>query len=183
MQVKIVSNMNGAPEGKLADAELHFKEGLLVGLKLVGFSVWARQRSPGEKCDVSSAPVCRQRRAASLHAAAGRGRYGSDGAAQGAYSSRLCGARRTGIPRRSNTRSQRRGHSLSAARLTPRSSYSARLLRNAGTSIGWLDVGSSPAGRSGAGRRALGPGSSSTGRRSTASGAAGWVGSGCRQFS
>ena len=47
MQVKIVSNMNGAPEGKLADAELHFKEGLLGGLKLVGFSVWEHRGARG----------------------------------------------------------------------------------------------------------------------------------------
>ena len=26
--------------GKLADAELHFTEGMLEGLKLVGFTVW-----------------------------------------------------------------------------------------------------------------------------------------------
>ena len=47
MQVKIVSNMNGAPAGKLADAELHFEEGLLAGLTLVGFSVWERRGAGG----------------------------------------------------------------------------------------------------------------------------------------
>ena len=31
---------NGNPAGKLADAELHFAEGPLAGLKLIGFSVW-----------------------------------------------------------------------------------------------------------------------------------------------
>ena len=30
----------GAPAGKLADAEIHFTEGILAGLKLVGFTVW-----------------------------------------------------------------------------------------------------------------------------------------------
>ncbi len=35
------------PQGKLADAELHFTEGALEGLKLVGFSVWERRGGPG----------------------------------------------------------------------------------------------------------------------------------------
>lgn len=34
---------NGNPPGKLADAELHFSEGPLTGLKLVGFAVWERK--------------------------------------------------------------------------------------------------------------------------------------------
>ena len=40
MTVKIVPSTAGAPAGKLADAELHFSEGILAGLKLVGFTVW-----------------------------------------------------------------------------------------------------------------------------------------------
>ncbi len=40
MTVKIVQSTAGAPAGKLADAELHFSEGILAGLKLVGFTVW-----------------------------------------------------------------------------------------------------------------------------------------------
>src|SRR5450830_1836050 len=40
MTVKIVSNEKGNPPGKLADAELHFSEGPLEGLKLIGFAVW-----------------------------------------------------------------------------------------------------------------------------------------------
>lgn len=40
MQIEIVHNENGGPAGKLADAELHFREGPLAGLKLVGFSIW-----------------------------------------------------------------------------------------------------------------------------------------------
>ena len=40
MTVKIVRSTAGAPAGKLADAELHFSEGILAGLKLVGFTVW-----------------------------------------------------------------------------------------------------------------------------------------------
>lgn len=40
MQIEIVPNGEGGPAGKLADAELHFLEGPLAGLKLVGFSIW-----------------------------------------------------------------------------------------------------------------------------------------------
>ena len=35
--VKIVPNDKGNPPGKLADAELHFTDGVLDGLKLIGF--------------------------------------------------------------------------------------------------------------------------------------------------
>lgn len=45
--VKITPNDRGNPPGKLADAELHFYEGYLSGLKLIGFSVWERNRSGG----------------------------------------------------------------------------------------------------------------------------------------
>jgi hypothetical protein len=47
MTVKIVSNEKGNPPGKLADAELHFSEGPLEGLKLIGFSVWERKTGNG----------------------------------------------------------------------------------------------------------------------------------------
>ena len=47
MTVKIVPNEKGNPPGKLADAELHFGEGLLEGLKLIGFSVWERKSGSG----------------------------------------------------------------------------------------------------------------------------------------
>jgi hypothetical protein len=40
MIIKIVRNENGNPPGKLADAELHFSEGPLDGLKLIGFGIW-----------------------------------------------------------------------------------------------------------------------------------------------
>jgi hypothetical protein len=43
MTVKITPNEKGNPPGKLADAELHFTEGPLDGLKLIGFSVWERR--------------------------------------------------------------------------------------------------------------------------------------------
>ena len=47
MTVKIVRNEKGNPPGKLADAELHFSEGPLEGLKLIGFSVWERRNGDG----------------------------------------------------------------------------------------------------------------------------------------
>jgi hypothetical protein len=45
--VKITPNDKGNPPGKLADAELHFTEGLLDGLKLIGFAVWERRTGNG----------------------------------------------------------------------------------------------------------------------------------------
>jgi hypothetical protein len=47
MTVKIVSNDKGNPPGKLADAELHFSEGPLEGLKLIGFAVWEKKKGGG----------------------------------------------------------------------------------------------------------------------------------------
>jgi hypothetical protein len=47
MTVKITPNDKGNPPGKLADAELHFDEGPLEGLKLIGFAVWERRGSAG----------------------------------------------------------------------------------------------------------------------------------------
>ncbi len=43
MTVTIAPNDRTSPAGKLADAELHFTEGPLAGLRLVGFSVWERR--------------------------------------------------------------------------------------------------------------------------------------------
>ena len=43
MTVKITPNDRGNPPGKLADAELHFTDGPLEGLKLIGFSIWERR--------------------------------------------------------------------------------------------------------------------------------------------
>ena len=45
--VKIVPNDKANPPGKLADAELHFTEGALDGLKLIGFAVWERRTGNG----------------------------------------------------------------------------------------------------------------------------------------
>jgi hypothetical protein len=47
MTVKILQNDKGNPPGKLAEAELHFTEGPLEGLKLIGFSIWERKTGTG----------------------------------------------------------------------------------------------------------------------------------------
>jgi len=47
MQVKISRNDKGNPPGKLADAELHFSEGVLDGMKLIGFAIWERRNGSG----------------------------------------------------------------------------------------------------------------------------------------
>jgi hypothetical protein len=47
MRVHYVLNHGGTPQSKLADVEIHFEEGLLAGLKLVGCSVWRSKK--GEK--------------------------------------------------------------------------------------------------------------------------------------
>ena len=45
--VKITANDKGNPPGKLADAELHFADGSLAGLKLIGFAIWERRSGGG----------------------------------------------------------------------------------------------------------------------------------------
>ena len=47
LTVKITPNDTGNPPGKLADVELHFTEGALAGLKLIGFSIWERRGGSG----------------------------------------------------------------------------------------------------------------------------------------
>lgn len=47
MTIKIVAYEKGNPPGKLADAELHFSEGPLEGLKLIGFAVWEKKNGGG----------------------------------------------------------------------------------------------------------------------------------------
>lgn len=47
MVVKIMPNDKGSPNGKLADAEVHFTEGDLQGLRLLGFAVWERRDGSG----------------------------------------------------------------------------------------------------------------------------------------
>ena len=41
--VKITPNDKGNPPGKLANAEVHFTDGALAGLKLIGFAIWERK--------------------------------------------------------------------------------------------------------------------------------------------
>ena len=43
MTIKITPNDKGNPPGKLAEAELHFTDGPLAGLKLIGFAIWERR--------------------------------------------------------------------------------------------------------------------------------------------
>lgn len=43
MTIKIIANDKGNRPGKLADAEVHFTDGALAGLKLIGFGVWERR--------------------------------------------------------------------------------------------------------------------------------------------
>jgi hypothetical protein len=45
--VKITPHDRGNPPGKLADAELHFIDGELDGLKLIGFAIWERRSGDG----------------------------------------------------------------------------------------------------------------------------------------
>ena len=41
------ANDKNNPPGKLAEAELHFTEGVLDGLKLIGFTIWERRTGGG----------------------------------------------------------------------------------------------------------------------------------------
>jgi len=45
--IRISQTDKNNPPGKLADAELHFTEGILEGLKLIGFGVWERRTGGG----------------------------------------------------------------------------------------------------------------------------------------
>ena len=47
MIVKITQNDKNNLPGKLAEAELHFTEGILDGLKLIGFTIWERRTGNG----------------------------------------------------------------------------------------------------------------------------------------
>ena len=47
MTVTITPNDKANPPGKLADAELHFDEGPLAGLKMIGFAIWERRSGNG----------------------------------------------------------------------------------------------------------------------------------------
>ena len=45
--VKFTPNERQNPAGKLADAELHFTDGALEGMKLIGFAIWERRSGGG----------------------------------------------------------------------------------------------------------------------------------------
>lgn len=47
LTLKITPNDKGNPPGKLADAEVHFSDGPLSGLKLIGFAIWERRGGSG----------------------------------------------------------------------------------------------------------------------------------------
>ena len=57
MVVKIVPNDKANPPGKLADAELHFNDGVLDGLKLIGFAVWERRSGGGRNVTFPARPI------------------------------------------------------------------------------------------------------------------------------
>ena len=68
MTIKITPNDKGTPAGKLADAELHFTEGPLDGLKLIGFSIWERRGGGGRNvtCPARQYSVNGERRSFAL---------------------------------------------------------------------------------------------------------------------
>ena len=47
MTITITPNDKNNPPGKLADAELHFTDDPLGGLKLIGFGIWERRTGGG----------------------------------------------------------------------------------------------------------------------------------------
>ena len=47
MTVTITRTNTGVTPGKLADVELHFADGALAGLKLIGFGIWERRNGSG----------------------------------------------------------------------------------------------------------------------------------------
>src|SRR5947208_3411591 len=47
MTIKITKALANGPAGRVAEAELHFDDGPLAGMKLIGFSVWQRRTGDG----------------------------------------------------------------------------------------------------------------------------------------
>jgi hypothetical protein len=47
VMIKIMPLEKGAPNGKLADAELHFTDGEMQGMRLLGFAIWNQRNGPG----------------------------------------------------------------------------------------------------------------------------------------
>ncbi len=70
MTIKINPNDKGNPAGKLADTEVHFTDGPLAGLKVIGFLDLGTSRRQGSQRCVSGAELLGQRRASQLCASA-----------------------------------------------------------------------------------------------------------------
>src|SRR6266852_1483949 len=68
MTIKVTPNDKGNPAGKLAEAEVHFTDGPLAGLKLIGLSVWERRGGAGRNVTfpARSYSVNRERRSYAL---------------------------------------------------------------------------------------------------------------------
>ena len=47
MTIRIIPSTGSTPVGRVAEAELHFNDGPLAGLKLIGFAVWERRGGSG----------------------------------------------------------------------------------------------------------------------------------------
>lgn len=47
MVVKIMPNDKSSPNGKLADVEVHFTDGHLAGMRLLGFAIWELKNGSG----------------------------------------------------------------------------------------------------------------------------------------
>jgi len=47
MRITIIPSSTANPPGRLAEAELHFDDGPLAGLKLIGFGIWERRSGTG----------------------------------------------------------------------------------------------------------------------------------------
>ncbi|MBM3807366.1 MAG: hypothetical protein FJW22_04150 [Acidimicrobiia bacterium] len=57
MVVKIMPNdKNNSPQGKLADVEMHFTDGAMAGLRLLGFAVWEKKNGTGRSVTLPSRP-------------------------------------------------------------------------------------------------------------------------------
>lgn len=50
----VITPARNSPAGKLADAVVHFHDGVMAGLKLEGFAVWARRDGSGRNVTVPS---------------------------------------------------------------------------------------------------------------------------------
>jgi len=68
MVVKIMPTDKSAPSRKLADAEVHFTDGVMEGLRLLGFAVWEKDNGTGRSVSFPSRTysVHGQRRSFSL---------------------------------------------------------------------------------------------------------------------